>query len=357
MNRLENCRTVLAACNAQAMLCTSYHNKYYFSGLYSSSGYVLITLNHKYVIVDSRYYNEVQQNNRDAQVLLMTVENPYDRIVNQIVKEEKIDAIGFESDDLSYDRFTLLQEKLPVSLKPIDMNQIRAVKDQVEIETIQKACAIADKAYAFILDFVKVGMREDEVANELVYFMKQNGAAKESFDTIVASGVRGSMPHAKASAKKIESGDFVTLDFGAKVDQYCSDMTRTFAVGKIVNEELVKIYQTVLEAQQKGIDAVRAGARFCDADGAARTVINDAGYGAYFGHNLGHSLGINDHEDPRLSPTEQKRMEPGMVVTVEPGIYVPNLGGVRIEDDVLVTENGPQILTRAPKQLMIADKE
>jgi len=357
MNRLENCRLILAACNAQAMLFTSYHNKFYFAGLYSSSGYVLITMNHKYVIVDSRYYHEVQQNNRDAQVFLMDRENTFECIINKIIEDDKIDMIGFESDDLTYDRFESLQRKLHTLLKPIDMNQIRAVKDKTEIETIQKACTIADRAYAYILDFIKIGMSENEVANELVYFMKKNGADKESFDTIVASGVRGSMPHAKASGKKIETGDFVTLDFGAKVNQYCSDMTRTFAVGKADNKEIIKIYQVVLEAQQKGIQAVRAGARFCDVDNAARSVIEKAGYGAYFSHNLGHSLGINDHEDPRLSPVETRSMEAGMVVTVEPGIYIPDIGGVRIEDDVLVTENEPLVLTGAPKNLIIADKE
>ncbi|MBW7572380.1 M24 family metallopeptidase [Caproiciproducens faecalis] len=357
MNRLENCRAILAGCNAQAMLCTSYHNKFYLSGLYSSSGYVLITQKQKYVIVDSRYYEEVRQNNRDAQVLLMTGEKTYDLLINGIIEEENIRTVGFEGDDLSYDRYRSLEKKLHASLVPIDINPIRAVKDAQEIETIQKACAIADEAYAHILNFVRVGMREDEVANELVHFMKQNGAMKESFDTIVASGVRGSMPHAKAGSKKIESGDLVTLDFGAKVGQYCSDITRTFAVGKAPDGELLKIYETVREAQQKGIEAVCAGTRFCDADRAARSVIEKAGYGEYFGHNLGHSLGINDHEDPRLSPTEEARMEAGMVVTVEPGIYVPGLGGVRIEDDVLVTANRPRVLTRSPKQLIVADKE
>ncbi|MDF1496390.1 M24 family metallopeptidase [Caproiciproducens sp. CPB-2] len=357
MNRLEKCRVLLAGCNAQAMLCTSYHNKFYLSGLYSSSGYVLITQKQKYVIVDSRYYEEVRQNNRDAQVLLMTGEKTCDLLINRILEEENIRTVGFEGDDLSYDRYRSLEKKLRASLVPVNINPIRAVKDAQEIETIQKACAIADQAYAHILGFVRAGMREDEVANELVYFMKQNGAMKESFDTIAASGVRGSMPHAKAGARRIEAGDLVTLDFGAKVGQYCSDITRTFAVGKMPVPELRKIYETVRKAQQKGIEAVSAGARFCDADRAARSVIEEAGYGGYFGHNLGHSLGINDHEDPRLSPTEEARMEAGMVVTVEPGIYVPGLGGVRIEDDVLVTENGSRVLTRSPRQLIVADKE
>jgi Xaa-Pro aminopeptidase len=357
MNRLENCRALLAGCDAQAMLCTSYHNKFYLSGLYSSSGYVLITQKQKYVIVDSRYYEEVRQNNRDAQVLLMIGEKTYDLLINRIIEEENIRTVGFEGDDLSYDRYRSLEKKLRASLVPVNINPIRAVKDAQEIEAIQKACAIADRAYAHILGFVRAGMREDEIANELVYFMKQNGAMKESFDTIVASGVRGSMPHAKAGAKQLEAGDLVTLDFGAKVGQYCSDITRTFAVGKMPVPELQKIYETVREAQQKGIEAVCAGTRFCDADRAARSVIEKAGYGEYFGHNLGHSLGINDHEDPRLSPTEEARMEAGMVVTVEPGIYVPGLGGVRIEDDVLVTENGSRVLTRSPKQLIVADKE
>ncbi len=357
MDRLEKCRSLLAGSNAQAMLCTSYHNKFYLAGLYSSSGYVLITQKQKYVIVDSRYYEEVRQNNRDAQVLLMTGEKTYDMLINDIIEDESIRTVGFEGDDLSYDRYMILKDKLNASLIPVDINPIRAVKDAGEIGSIREACDIADAAYTHILDFVRAGMREDEVANELVYFMKKNGAMKESFDTIAASGIRGAMPHAKAGTKRIEEGDLVTLDFGAKVGQYCSDITRTFAVGKGPGRELAKIHEIVSEAQQKGIEAVRAGMRFCDADRAARSVIEDAGYGEYFGHNLGHSLGINDHEDPRLSPTEQSRMEAGMVVTVEPGIYVPGLGGVRIEDDVLVTEDGPQVLTRSPKQLIITDKE
>ncbi len=357
MNRLEKCRKILSESNAQAMLCTSYHNKFYLSGLYSHSGYVLVTQQEEYVIVDSRYYEQVRQNNREGHVLLMTAENTYDMIVNEIVEREDIHTIGVEGDDISYDRYITLRGKLHASLVSVNINPIREVKDEGEIEKIRLACEIADQAYLHILDFVRPGMREDEVANELVYFMKKNGAMKESFDTIVASGIRGAMPHAKAGTKCIETADLVTMDFGAKVGQYCSDITRSFAVGKRPGRKLAEVYETVREAQQKGIEAIRAGERFCDVDRAARSVIEKAGYGEYFGHNLGHSLGISDHEDPRLSPTEQSRMLAGMVVTVEPGIYIPGLGGVRIEDDVLVTKDGRSVLTHSPKQLIITDKE
>ena len=357
MDRLDRCRKTMRGNGVQAMLCTSYHNKFYLAGLYSSSGYVLVTPRDAYVLVDPRYFEEMRRKNPPAHVLLMDAQHPYDRILREIFDREDIASVGFEGDVLPYSRYEALRRTLAVTWKPVDVNPIRFVKEEAELSSIRKACSIADEAFSHILPFLKAGLREDEVANELVYFMKKAGAAKESFDVIVASGKNGAMPHAKAGAKRIEAGDFVTMDFGARVDQYCSDMTRTVAVGHVEDPKLLEIYEVVRRAQEAGVRAVGEGKRFCDADRAARRIIEEAGYGESFGHNLGHSVGINDHEEPCLSPTEMAPMQAGMVVTVEPGVYVPGLGGVRIEDDILVTPGGGELLTRSPRDLMTVDKE
>ncbi|HGY8316120.1 TPA: aminopeptidase, partial [Escherichia coli] len=226
-----------------------------------------------------------------------------------------------------------------------------------EVEIIRLACGIADRGAEHIRRFIQAGMSEREIAAELEWFMRQQGAEKASFDTIVASGWRGALPHGKASDKIVAAGEFVTLDFGALYQGYCSDMTRTLLVnGEGVSAEshpLFDVYQIVLQAQLAAISAIRPGVRCQQIDDAARRVITEAGFGDYFGHNTGHAIGIEVHEDPRFSPRDTTTLQPGMLLTVEPGIYLPGQGGVRIEDVVLVTPQGAEVLYAMPKTVLL----
>jgi Xaa-Pro aminopeptidase len=259
--------------------------------------------------------------------------------------------VGFEADAVLYSDFNELLKGLETTLRPV-MNivePLRAVKTDEEIAKMRHAAQIADVALETVVPMLKPGAVEREIALELEFQMRRMGADGAAFEIIVASGPRGAMPHGTASSKALQDGELVTIDWGAALDGYHSDCTRTFAVGK-VSEELRKIYDTVLEAYGIGISAVRAGARCFDVDAAARDHIKAAGYGEFFGHSLGHSVGLAIHETPNLSfRAKEERLEVGNVVTVEPGIYVPGVGGVRIEDMVLVTDAGCESLTHAPK--------
>lgn len=231
-----------------------------------------------------------------------------------------------------------------------NIDHLRNIKDEKEIKNIKKACDIASKAYKHILDFVKPGMREVEVSNEIESFMKSLGASKVSFDTIVASGIRGSMPHGTASNKIINEGDFVTIDYGCIYGGYCSDITRSFLVGDS-NKKLEKVYRIVKEAQEAAIKMVKAGIRASEVDKAARNYIESKGYGKYFTHSTGHGVGIVVHDPISVSSKSDMILQENMVITIEPGIYIPNVGGIRIEDDVLVTKDGCKVLTSACKRL------
>ena len=232
------------------------------------------------------------------------------------------------------------------------ITSLRMIKSADEIALMKSAQEIAERAFTHILDFIKPGVTEREVSLELDYFMLRSGAEALSFETIAVSGVNSSMPHGVPSDKKIENGDFVTMDYGAVCGGYHSDMTRTVAVGN-VSAEQKKVYDTVLKAQLAALEAMRPGVRCADADRAARDVIEAAGYGEFFGHGTGHGVGIEIHEEPRVSPTAVDILETGNVVTDEPGIYLPGQFGVRIEDMVLITENGFENLTKAPKELIV----
>ena len=262
--------------------------------------------------------------------------------------------MAFEDRYLLFSEYQALQEacggRLKVELGD-SLDLLRSVKTEREIECLAKAESIGDLAFSHMLTVLKPGVTELEAAAELEYFMKTHGAEDISFETIVASGVNSSMPHAMPSHKKIEAGDFVTMDFGCKYNGYCSDMTRTVVVGR-ADEKQKEIYRIVLEAQLAGLEAVRSGARGCDVDKVSRDIITKAGYGDCFGHGLGHSVGLYIHEEPRLSRLCETVLEPNMIQTVEPGIYLPGFGGVRIEDMVVVTEGACRNLARSEKNLI-----
>ena len=357
MSLLTVLRDWLSKHKADGVIISSRQNKLPHLGFSTASGYVLVTKHNAHILVDFRYYSDVATRTRGYQLHLLESGRPMSAIVNQIATEEGLQRLGFEGEQVSWQTGQQWQKTLMPKLVSLPLDELRQVKTREEIALIREACRIADVSAEYIRRFIQPGMQEREVAAELEWFMKMQGAEKASFDTIVASGARGALPHGKASDKVIVAGELVTLDFGAQYQGYCSDMTRTFLVaGRYVRVEespLYQVYQTVLEAQLSAVEAVRPGVSCQSVDAAAREHITRAGYGPNFGHNTGHAIGIDVHENPGFSPTEATRLQPGMLLTVEPGIYLPGEGGVRIEDVVLVTESGAEVLYQMPKTLLM----
>ncbi len=356
MTCLATLRLWLEEQHLDAVLISSRQNKQPHFGFSSSAGYVLVTRQTAHIMVDFRYYAQVAENTRGYQLHLMNGQNTMPAIVNALMASEQLQHLGFEGQQVSWQTGCEWNKHLNATLKAISVDGLRQIKTPAEIAIIRQACRIADLSAEHIRGFITPGMRESDVAAELEWFMKQQSAQKPAFDTIVASGPRGALPHAKASEKIIVAGELVTLDFGARYQGYCSDMTRTFLVaGHYPAPEkhpLWSVYQTVLAAQLAAISAARPGVPCCEVDAAARHMIHRAGYGDYFGHNTGHAIGIEVHENPRFSPTDTTRLQPGMLLTVEPGIYLEGRGGVRIEDVVLVTADGAEVLYTLPKTLL-----
>lgn len=345
--RVEKLRKYMKKIDIDAMLISSFANIYYYSNFSSEDGLLLITMKDCYLITDSRY--TVQAKQESPLYTIEIIDRSYSETLNDLIEIKKIDKIGFE-ESLPYYRYNAFKEKLNIDMIGLNIESLKIIKDDIEIEKIRKACEIADKCYKHILKYIKVGMKEIDVRNEMLRYMLSLGASKESFDIIVASGKRGAMPHGIASDKRIKKGDFVTLDFGCINDYYCSDITRTFVMGD-PNEKMKEIYDIVLEAQLKGIDIIRPGIKAKDVDFACRDFIDKMGYGEYFTHSTGHGLGILVHDSLSISPKSETVLKEGMVFTVEPGIYVEGIGGVRIEDDVVVTKDGCEILTKSSKKL------
>ncbi|MFT9493642.1 M24 family metallopeptidase [Anaerosolibacter sp.] len=348
--RLGRFRELLREKSIDGSIIYKPENRRYLSGFTGSSGYVLITLNDAYFITDFRYMEQAAKQCHGFKVVEHTNQNPLHMILNTF----NLNTMAFEDDFVTYAQYKEFSDKLgQTKLVPLEgaMGNLRKIKDDEEISIIEKAAQIADQAFEYILTYMKAGMKENEVALELESFMKKKGASGLSFDSIVASGIRSSLPHGVASDKIIETGDFVTLDFGCIYEGYCSDMTRTIVVGK-ASEKQKKIYSIVLEAQEKALEAIKPGMTGVEVDKIARDIISENGYGDYFGHGLGHGVGLEVHESPRLSPLGHDTLKPGMIVTDEPGIYLPGFGGVRIEDLVVVTEDGCKTLSKSPKELI-----
>lgn len=353
MMRIENLRKIMKHNGVDSVLITSPYNKFYLANFSSGSGYLFITSNDLYAIVDSRYFAQVQQSAEGFKVLEFSSNRKVEDLINRIIYDEDIAVVGFEGEHLTYDAYNSLSKKLDAKLRSISLETLRAIKSQYEIKQIKRAAEIADEAYSHILSYIKAGMTEKQVENELVRYIKELGGSRESFETIVVSGIRGALPHGKASDKVIEEGDFITLDFGVNNKGYCSDITRTFALGMVEDEELLKIYELVRRAQQEAVSSSRPGITTSELDSIARSIIEGAGYGRYFRHNLGHGLGILVHEFPTVGKGTDTILEAGMIITIEPGIYIEGLGGVRIEDDVLITENGHEFLTNSDRELIV----
>ncbi|WP_257348072.1 M24 family metallopeptidase [Pseudalkalibacillus decolorationis] len=352
MNRIERLRSEFNEQNIDGILITSTSNRRYISQFTGSSGVVLISGTEAKLITDFRYMDQATEQAKEFDIVQHTASIP-----SEVAKQAKlmgIGKLGFEQDNLTYAVHQTYEQAIDGILVPTSgiIERIRLIKDEGELQVLKDAAQLADQTFEHIISFIKPGLREIDVSNELEFFMRKNGATSSSFDIIVASGIRSSLPHGVASNKIIEQGDMVTLDFGALYNGYCSDITRTVAIGE-PKEQLKDIYQIVLDAQLKGLEGLKPGITGKQADALTRDYIKEKGYGEQFGHSTGHGIGLDVHEGPGLSGKVDTRLESGMVVTVEPGIYVSGLGGVRIEDDVVLTENGNERLTKSTKELLI----
>lgn len=353
MNNYLRVQDILKKKNIDAILISNGKNMRYISGFKGETGYVYISAKRHAVITDFRYTIQAESE-ADGYEVITIGNGGYSEALNDLLAADKVNRLGFESEDMLYADYQNLREKLNVSeLVPVadDITAMRRIKTPQELEYIKKAEAIGDKVFTEILDFIKPGMTELEVAARIEYLLKVNGAEDLSFKAIVASGINSSMPHAVPSQKKIEKGDFLTMDFGCVYEGYCSDMTRTVVIGK-ASEKQKEVYELVLKAQLAALDFIKAGYKGKDIDKVARDIIYGAGYEGCFGHGLGHSVGLYIHENPRLSMLEEDIIEAGMTETVEPGIYIKGFGGVRIEDLVVVTENGCENFTSSEKKLI-----
>ena len=338
------------------ILLTGEANRFYASGFHSSGtdGVALVTRRKTYYFTDSRYIEAAQRYVQGAEIREVGPGRGYGVLLEEVVTGDHLRRLGFEDAYMTVQDYERYRKALSCDLVPASeiLWKLRSVKDERELETMTAAQRIAEKALEVILEELRPGVTEREIAARLQYLMLHFGAENMSFDPIVVSGPNGSLPHGVPGERVIQNGEFVTMDFGCIYHGYCSDMTRTVAVG-FATEEMQKIYHTVLSAQQAGIHAARAGVTGREVDGAARAVIDAAGYGRYFGHSFGHGVGVEIHESPNASPMNDQPLPAGAVISAEPGIYLPGKLGVRIEDVIVLTEKGCKNLTKAPKELII----
>ncbi|WP_174734160.1 M24 family metallopeptidase [Mesobacillus harenae] len=352
MEKIQKLRTKFADNNVDGLLITSSYNRRYISGFTGTAGAVLISGEKALFITDFRYMEQAAKQCEGFEIIQH--KGAIQEEVAKQVQQLGIRKLGFEEDHVTFSTFKSYDKAVEAELVPVSgaVEKLRLIKTDGEIKILKEAAEIADAAFKHITGFIRPGLTELEVSNELEFFMRRAGADSSSFDIIVASGYRSALPHGVASEKVIESGDFITLDFGAYYKGYVSDITRTLAVGK-PEDKLKEIYNIVLEAQLRGMAGIKPGMTGKEADALTRNLIVEKGYGEYFGHSTGHGIGLEVHEGPGLSFKSDVVLEPGMVVTVEPGIYIPGVGGVRIEDDTVITMNHNTSLTHSTKELII----
>lgn len=356
MKRVEKLTERLQEEKLDGILLISDSNIRYITGFTGSESYVIVSIAGRGFITDSRYTEQAEAECEDFEIIRWRSPAPgLVETIQSTCEKYGITRLGFEKNKVAYE----LYEKLSGNLKGIELvptlglvEGIRYVKDKDEAECIRKAASIADEAFSEILEYIKVGVTEKDVERELQYLIKKKGADDIGFPTIVAAGKRSSLPHAIPSDKVIEKGDFVTMDFGAMYKGYRSDMTRTIVVGE-ADARQREIYGIVKAAQEKAESVMKAGVVGKVPDDNGRGYIKDAGYGDNFGHGLGHGVGLDIHEEPFMSPTCSRVLEEGCIITVEPGVYIPDWGGVRIEDTVLVGKDGVEILTKSTKELVV----
>ncbi|MDB4867200.1 MAG: aminopeptidase family protein [Cohnella sp.] len=353
--RLESLREKVSEAGGQAMLVTSEVNRRYLSGFTGTHGFALVSDDKAALLTDFRYKEQAAL----QAVGFDIVEHGTDinATVAELLKSWGVSKVLFEDHQVTFAAHAALVQTLaPAQLMPAGavIEELRMIKDETELAVIREATDLADRTFEYILGFIKPGVRESEIALEMETFMRKHGASGPSFTTIVASGERSAMPHGVASERVVGKDEFVKLDFGAYYKGYCSDLTRTVVVGK-PSDKHREIYNIVKEAQQYALDHLVPGMTGREGDALTRDIITMYGYGEHFGHGTGHGFGMEIHEAPRLSKNGDMVLTPGMTVTVEPGIYLPGFGGVRIEDDVVFTDTGIQILTRSPKELIVLD--
>lgn len=351
--RLKAVRVLMTSLRLQSMLVTELAHVRYLTGFSGSCGLCLITQTRQFFITDRRYKSQAPQEVLGFKIIIAK-QNLFPLLAERKLIPSK-SRIGFESQNISVADINSLKKLLPgrhfIPATSI-LENVTAIKDDKEIDLIRYAASISDKVFKKLLTLVRPGVRECDIAAEISYLHRKYGAECDAFDPIVASGERGALPHARASEKKIRHGELVVLDFGCRYRGYNSDITRTLAVGN-PSAEMKKIYRIVLDAQRKAIEAVRSGVTARSIDAIARKHIRQNGYGRYFIHSLGHGLGIHVHDPLRVSAVSTAVLKIGNVMTIEPGIYIPGRGGVRIEDDIVVRENGCDILTTSSKELII----
>lgn len=338
-----------------AALVTDGCNRLYLTGFSSSAGAVLITKHRSIFLIDFRYFEKAKQTVKHTEVVLC--KNLYAQI-SEILKAENIKNLFLETDNVTISDLNRITAALPDVFVSTDsplsrkITQLRSIKNADELSLIKKAQALTDETFSYILDRINIGRTEKEIMLDMEFFIRRAGSEGVSFDFIVVSGKNSSLPHGVPTDKPIEKGDFVTMDFGAVVGGYRSDMTRTVAVGTV--DSLQKeVYGIVLSAQTATLKGIKPGVKCCDVDKIARDIITNAGYGDCFGHGLGHSVGLEIHESPACNTRDTTPLEKGMIMTVEPGIYIENRFGVRIEDMVIVTDSGNENLTHSPKELIM----
>ncbi|MDD3172437.1 MAG: aminopeptidase P family protein [Herbinix sp.] len=353
MDNYKKVQKLLQKLSLDAVIISNGNNIRYISGFAGGTGYLYLSESRHAVITDSRYTIQAEQEAEGYEII--TIEGgSYVEALNDFLITDRINRLGFEDEDMLFGTYSRLKASLTVKeFVPVgnEITNMRKIKTPRELEFIKKAESIGDQVFTEILDFIKPGRTELEIAAKIEYLLKIRGGNDISFPSVVVSGINSSKPHGVPTHKKVENGDFLTMDFGCIYEGYCSDMTRTIVIGK-ANEKQKDIYNTVLKAQMAALEFLKAGYQGREVDKVARDIIYGAGYKGCFGHGLGHSIGLEIHENPRLSAYEEDIILAGMTETVEPGIYVKGFGGVRIEDLVVVTEDGCENFTHSRKELI-----
>lgn len=351
MDKIQRIREHLK--QGEAALVTTEVSRRYLTGFYSSDGFVVVTGEDAVFIVDFRYIEAARERVSSMRVELQ--DRIYDQL-NGLFKKQGITSVEIEK-DVTVGGMRVFADKLEAEIKADGwlsdrLRSMRMIKTADELALIQRAQDIADDAFSYIIGYIQAGMTEREVALELEWQMRKNGAQKTSFDTICIAGKKTSMPHGEPDGNIIKKGDFLTMDFGAVYEGYCSDMTRTVAIGEVSDEQKY-IYATVLAAQLAALDAAKAGIKGSELDSVARDIIYAEGFEGCFGHGLGHSVGLEIHESPRASQSDDTVLCENMIMTIEPGIYVAGFGGVRIEDMIAVKDGGSLNFAHSPKELLV----
>ncbi|GIV02522.1 MAG: Xaa-Pro dipeptidase [Fimbriimonadales bacterium] len=355
---VERVRERMQEKGISAILVSNVRNVGYLTGFTGSSGFLVLGEDRGAFLSDSRYDEQAREEVQGFPVSIYKNPTTTAEALAGLVRELGYDRLGFEAEHVTFATHRQWQEAMPeVTFVPVEglIDPLRLVKTPEEIEKIRQACRLADACFDHVLRLIQPGVVEYDIALEIDFYIRRQGA-KSAFETIAVSGERSARPHGTPSEKRLERGDFVTMDFGARLDGYCSDLTRTVVVQE-ASDRHREVYQAVLDAQLKALDAIRPGVPAKDVDAVAREVLRERGLDTYFGHGLGHGLGAEVHDVGRMSPSSDDILEVGQVWTVEPGVYIPGFGGVRIEDDVVVTDEGCEILTSSPKELLILPRE